>query len=251
MSRLLLTLLLTVASLLLTSCAGGGSSGTGTGEIFTLVGQVVDTSGQPVQDATITLLETGDMVLSNKEGNFTIQLDMEVGQVLTLEVVRGDGMAIQIIQVPQEDSFLILSIKINPVLEEQTTETVTMRAKIVGTCDIFFENNEIIRQANAIAQGTECLAKVTFQTNDGFGLAHAPIAIQYRACESGAPWQTVALGATMTGVNLGVAQIPFSYFDDTEHCQYRIVVPFQSETISPLKQFISTFTEQRMNERKR
>lgn len=72
----------------LTGCAGGV---TGTGDIreTRVEGRVFKTDGAPLEGATVTLVETGDSVTTNAQGEFLIRTEDLVAGDLTLSVVAA------------------------------------------------------------------------------------------------------------------------------------------------------------------
>jgi hypothetical protein len=225
----------------LTAC-GGGSAGTGTGDEYRIQGEVVTTTGVPIEGATVTVVDTGDTDVTDAKGAFAIDFETDLPAV-TLMVETVETSATTTISVASVDGTISLSIKINPFLDTIEVDQFQMNSKIVGTCDIYFENRRVIRQANPVPKGLTCVARVTTKAGS-LPLAHVPVAIQFRSCNAKAPWNTVALGATMTGANLGVAQIEFPYFDDRAHCLYRIIAPFEDDRIPPVEKEIWTATYQ-------
>lgn len=230
--------------LLLVIGCGGGSVGTGTGgeRELTVEGTIENTSGNPIPAALVTIIDTGDSDITDRDGRFSI-LTHSDSETLTLEVSVGNQTNTTTIEAMGEDGVISLTIKFNPLVDEIEVDRLKVSAKIVGRCDSYFENRRIIRQSNPAPQGVECTARVKV-ISAGLALAHVPIAIQFRRCGAGKPWTTTALGETMTGSNLGVAQIPFNFFDDPDHCLYQIVTPFGVAEVDPVIYEIQTFTYQ-------
>ena len=224
------------------SCAGGGSAGTGTGAGLTVEGLVLDIDSKPVSAARVTIKETGDSDISDSAGHFSIATSMVSGE-LTLEISSNGKSNTATITVNDGQGTLQITVKFNPLIEQTPATQLEVNAKIVGECDPYFENNRIIRQANPVSGALTCTAKVRVE-GEGLPLAHAPIAIQYRACASNSPWVTTALGATMTGANLGTGQVTFTFEDDKKHCLYRILAPFDVKNQKPVVYEVHTITYQ-------
>jgi hypothetical protein len=236
--------LIILTILFIGACAGGGSAGTGTGSTLSLTieGQVLDENSAPVPDALVVVKETGDSDVSDQQGNFSIQTDSVAGD-LTLEITSNGKTNFTTITVNEGDSTLQITVKVNPLIDEVPADQLEVNAKIVGACDPYFENFRTIRQSNPVHGQIECLAKVNIMSN-GEPFAHIPIAIQFRACKKNSPWATIALGATMTGANLGIGQVPFDFRDDEKHCVYQILAPFGIDSQVPVVYEIHTLTYQ-------
>ena len=223
---------------------GGGSAGTGTGEgTLRIQGTVRDPAGTPIEAAVVLIAETGESDVTDKQGEFLIATDVSAQQ-LTLDISKGDKSARTIITAPTEQGTISIEIKFDDVREIVETSELTVESKIVGACDIYFENFRTIRQANSVPVGLECVLKVVVAAK-GMPVPHVPIAIQSRGCSDTASWTTVALGATMSGGNIGVAQIVFPFTDDKRHCLYRVVTPYGEKTVTPAITEIVTLTFQK------
>jgi hypothetical protein len=236
--------LLTLLLLLGISGCGGGSAGTGTGDTsFRVQGVVVGRDGKPVETALVTIIETGDNDLTDSSGEFLITSTASESQ-LTLEISKQSRTATTKITAPGEHGTISINIKFDDVREIVETNELSVQSKIVGACDVFFENSRTIRQANPVPENLSCVLKVSV-TAVGEPVPHVPIAIQFNDCSSQGRWTTAALGATLSGGNIGVAQIEFPFFDDSEHCIYRVVTPFGEKTVARAITQIQTLTYQK------
>ena len=187
---------------------GGGSAGTGIGtetRSLTIEGTLVSETNKPLAGVTVTILETGDSSVTNTAGQFTITTDPFEGDT-TLEYQRGKKRGSTIISAQQDSGAIQIVLKVNPLFDEVTADSLVVDSRIVGRCESYFENKTPIRQSNRVPSGTRCVAKARVLTGTT-PLAHAPIAIQYRACEADSPWITVTLGETLSGANIGVGQV--------------------------------------------
>lgn len=238
--------LLLVIVLALMGC-GGGSAGTGTGvtsdRVVVVQGAVVDESGEPVEDANVQVVETGEETTTSSGGEFQIVTSPETDSV-TLEVSSETGAASIIVAIPAESGTVSVTLTVNPRLTEIDASSLEVGSGIVGRCDIYFENNAVIRQANRVPGDLRCVARVTVAA-DKQRLADVPIAIQYRDCGENLPWTTIAVGSTMRQPNLGVGQVEFPYIDDETRCVYRIVAPFGVPGLPDIERIIHTRTYQR------
>ena len=98
--------------LLLFAACGGGSTGTGgTGSEFS--GKLVDITGKPVQNATLTIEETGDGSLTDAEGNFVIESDIPAGSVtLLVQAENSEGKTVMK-DIPTGRQQVILNLRFN------------------------------------------------------------------------------------------------------------------------------------------
>lgn len=230
--------------LLIAGGCGGGSAGTGTGDtLIRIQGIVSNTSGAPVEAAQVTVVESGDSDTTDASGAFLIEADV-ADQQITLEVTKEDRSAYTSVTAPGESGTLSIQVKFDDVREIVETEELTVQSSIVGACDPYFENFTTIRQANRVDPGTICVLKVSVIAA-GKPVPHVPIAVQFRNCNKNSDWTTTELGATMSGGNIGIAQIPFAFFDDQKHCVYRVVTPFGDLKVKPVITEIVTLTSQR------
>lgn len=224
-------LLLYLLSIILTlSGCGGGSAGTGTGDdSVTIKGIVRDDNQQPLQGVLVTVIEGGESDITDNAGQFEINTEV-IADEYTLEFKVDDRSVTTTISAVGGNGTISIEVEINPLLDDITVNDISVNAKIVGSCDVYFENRDPIRQANKVPEnGVQCTLKVSVK-NRKTGLAHVPIAIQYRRCEGNKSWYTTELGVTMSGGNLGVAQIPFRYYSNDVHCRYRIVTPYYEDS---------------------
>ena len=84
---LLGTLLAAIFAFGLGSC-GGGTEGSGVIEVS---GKLANVAGAPIAGVEVTIPETGDIVTTDNEGNFAVQVDPAVAESLTFEF-RGNGI---------------------------------------------------------------------------------------------------------------------------------------------------------------
>lgn len=229
MKRYILSSILLILFISIFGC-GGGSSGTGTGNnTVTIRGVVTDDNQQPFPGVLVTVLEGGESDTTDSTGQFEINTDL-VADEYTLEFAVDNKSVTTTISAVGGNGTISIEVQINPLLDDITVNDISVDARIVGTCDNYFENKDPIRQANNVPEnGVQCTLKVTVK-NKKIGLAHVPIAIQYRRCEGNKSWFTSELGATMSGANLGIAQIDFRYYSNDVHCRYRIVTPYYEDS---------------------
>lgn len=221
---------------------GGGSSGTGTGPVVVVQGAVLDESGKPLEDYSVRVVESGDKTTTSSDGEFELLTTPETGSI-TLEISSETGTAYVTVTMPQDGGTVSITLKVNPRLTQVDASSLEVGAAIVGRCDIYFENDLIIRQANPVPHKLTCVGKVTVSA-EGRRLSRVPFAIQYRDCEETQPWTTIAAGNTLPPPNRGVGQVRFPYIDDETHCLYRIVAPIGVPGLPELERRIHTRTYQ-------
>ena len=227
------------AGLVLPGC-GGGTEGTGTRPID---GTVSDISGNPISGVEVTELLTGSSDVTNAEGKFQVDTP-EDQQVVEIEVKSEDFQGVVTVDASQDSTAGVsVNIKVDPKDKSLETSFVDVIAKIVGRCDVYFENNRIIRQANRTPQGIRCLARIEVRA-DGQTLGKVPFILQYRSCREDGQWTTLAQGTTFSGTHSGVGQLEFQYYDDPAHCVYRVLAPYEYKGATEVEHLIYTFTKQ-------
>lgn len=241
---------LTVFVLSMNGC-GGGSSGTGTGgvETRTIEGSVNRTDGSDASGILITVVQTEASTITNELGAFSLETPITAGEVdLRLQGEDIDA-TVKVPDVSEVPSTVSVTITVPESGKVAAISNVEVLARIVGRCDTYFENLRVIRQSNTTPGGLTCVARV-FVQGDGKTLGKVGVRIQARKCPKASEWFDVAEGVTMSGTNSGVAQVPFPYVDDADHCVYRIIAPDGIEEVPPVVYEIFTFTKQAFDARK-
>ncbi|MCC6219948.1 MAG: carboxypeptidase regulatory-like domain-containing protein [Deltaproteobacteria bacterium] len=236
---------LAISLFLLSGCAGGGTVGTG-GAAFE--GTITSAKNGPLPNISVTIAETGETATTDESGQFSIETSSISGDVELLvegETEQGSISETVVVEdVPAEPATISVELEVNENSNLIVVEGVEVRAKIVGTCDFFFENRRVIRQTNAAPQGVECTAKIWLSQNS-VPLPGLGFAIQVRSCSEDASWITLGKGTTRTsGDSIGIGQIDFNFIDDSEHCVYRIIAPLDEPLFPEVIHEIHTFTKQ-------
>ena len=236
------SIVLTIVLIFLTSCAGGGSEGTGTRMV---TGLVITKSSAPVTQASVTILETGDSGTTDDAGKFSIQTSSISGN-LTLEIVKQDLTVTATVPDVEADATSVnVSVTVDTDNASATVSDIHIWARIVGACDIYFENRDVIRQSNKVpTSGVNCTAKV-FASGNGKRLQNIPVGMEVRACDE-SRWRKIAEGRIGTGANAGVGQVNFKFLDNQRNCEYRIAAPYQVDGVEPLHIYLATLTLQNM-----
>jgi hypothetical protein len=208
-----------VLLLCLISSCGGGTSGTGTTEIY---GSIRTLENEPVVGAQVSIFQTGDSTTTNDLGEFSLETK-EYNTLTELEVVSSTGTdRFQVIDPEGENSRIEVKINIDKENGKiSKIESLEVSAGIYGACDRYFENHKIIRQSNKLAVGTVCTVKV-WMYGDGKPLANANFILEAHGCANINPWKLESSGKTR---DTGVGQLTFEFKNDPAHCEYRIIAP--------------------------
>lgn len=236
----------------LLGCSDGGTSGTG---IRTVQGAVYTTDNSPVENAGVVIVETGDGAVTDSAGKFSITTDLIMIQNFSLRVTHPlIDTTVAVSDVPIDQAEVTVDVTIDPtsnsgearLIDLSNIQQFELRAGIIGACDRYFENRgDIIRQANEIPNGTECLLRATVY-GDGELIGGVLVGIERQACDRTSAWRSVTNGLTSTRVHRGVALIPFRYSDTERSCRFRISAPFLDPQGRDDSVKITTLTEQRL-----
>jgi hypothetical protein len=236
-----------IAGIFLLGC-GGGSSGTGVTDSFlgkVITGTVTDQSDAPVKGAEIRVVETGRATKTNSAGQFSVnvefagdvKLEVGIGETSSTVPVSTDG---------SDGGRATVKIRINNRKEVVGVTNISVTAKIVGRCDIAFENSSTIRQANSLRTNTACPVRVTVRQN-GRPLSGVPFSMEYKACNARAPWKPIF--EDLTDLR-GIGENTFIFSNEPEFCDYRIIVPRESNGIEDFIFPVNTFQRQRLDKKK-
>jgi len=227
-------------SLVLVAC-GGGSGGTGIDvKVRTIEGVITDTAGAPVAGATVTVAGTDVVADSDASGAFSLTTSPTSGDVVLTVETEALSESITVSDVAVDTLSVDVQISVDRVRRSIGSRNLEVLAKIVGVCDLYFENNRLIRQANRAPQGVECTAKVWVSSN-GVPQGGVPFEIQYGGCRDGAKFSTLSSGTTRSS---GAGELQFPFSDSEERCVYRIIAP---SGVGPGRQIVyevHTFTRQ-------
>lgn len=243
MIRTIESALLLSFALLICGC-GGGSEGTGPlgGSQRTVMGSVSQDNGAAVAKAVITDLASGNTTQTDQTGAFSILVSVEQGPV-TLQVDSGNtSRTVSIGDVSSEAPALQVNINLSADNASQQTDNISIWARVVGACDQFFENKEVIRQSNPVNGETSCTLKF-FASGNGKRLERVPATIEVRACNQ-RRWRPIAFGQTGVGLEAGVGQIEFTFIDNQRNCEYRLGAPHEVAGTKELYVYIATATLQ-------
>lgn len=234
-------LFLSIVLLLCHAACGGGTSGSG---IKTYEGRVYTTAGDNITDARVLIEDTGDSAYTDDQGIFRLQSEVSESEVTFL--IETDQLTVRfpVKNTSDDYSSVQLDVRIDLQTSKVHARELELDAWFAGLCDYYFENREIIRQANAVPAGTICSLNVRLR-GDGRLLADTPVAVQYAGCEEKALWHTKAISRTGTDRHTGYAEINFEFIDSPEYCRYRVIAPYGPSSMKPVVYPIDTFTEQK------
>lgn len=232
-------------------CAGGGSEGTG---VVTIDGKVLAFDSSPLPGSRVSVEGQNEVAVTDASGSFVLDVNQDeiVNNTVRL-IVETDNVRkpviISDVQVGEEDNSLSIQIKIDPSDQNIEVSNVTVKAKIVGLCDFYFENLSTIRQSNKVPDNLNCTLKVSI-VGDGEPLSDVPFIIQYTGCSETRDWTTLAAGETRSAPIAGVGQLEFPFTDNNTTCVYRVLAPFGLMHVEPVEIKIHTFSKQAYDEQK-
>jgi hypothetical protein len=226
---------------------GGGSSGTGLGPAGGSIEGRISVQGNALSDVSVTIVETGDSGISDQDGLFQIDVSNQLS-AYTLELNYENNTEVVAINTANNTETSVINVEIdiseNPA-KQLTVDYIQVEAKIVGLCDIYFENTRPIRQSNPTPPGIACTAKVTV-SSDSTPVGGVSFAVQHQSCDDNSEWITNAASETSAAYFPGIGQLQFRFFDDYDHCRYRIITPFENQGIKSVAIGIETFTSQNL-----
>ncbi len=235
----LITIPFTVALLFLGGC-GGGTSGSG---LRTYEGRVSSTTGEALPGVIVTIETTGDSSVTDSEGAFVIKSDASGDGVPFLLESPEFKNRFVIENVPDESARISMDLTVNTVTDAVHVENVRIRAWFAGLCDQYFENREVIRQANHVPSATVCSLNVEV-LGDGQRLENVPVSLEVAACPPGSEWRTIKSVTTGAESHAGSAEINFEFQDSQTFCRYRVKVDTNSRNAKFATYPIDTFSEQ-------
>lgn len=236
--------LLFIFPLLLIIACGGGSLGTGSSEGTTISGEVRDFKGNPVANATIIVVGTGETAKTDSAGKFVIQSE-DSNTDIEIEVQSSLGTDKITVTPDKESGGVQIDLQIDNSGQVVDVEKLEVSAGIYGRCDKAFLNNRIITQSNRLAENTLCTVKVTIK-GDSHPLDDIPFILEARGCAGIHPWKTESFGYTRES---GIGQLQFKFKSDAAHCEYRIIAPYKVNGLEPVIYSIYPFTKQEYDEK--
>jgi len=247
MARKVTILIFILELVILLSGCGGGTSGSG---LRTYYGKVSGNDGAPISGVAVTIENTGDSALTDSAGNFSISSPKISNEVLFLFNSPDFSNRFSLKTHSRRAARIYLDVLVDAETQNLQVSQVSLHAWFAGLCDHYFENREVLRQANQVPPGTVCSLNVKVQ-GDGKRLANIPVELQYAGCEPGAEWTTIALAYTGSGRHAGAAEINFEYLNSPEYCRYRAFVNVADRNQLSVEYPIESYEEQRFRQDKR
>ena len=244
MNKLYKILQLAILGLMLNAC-GGGSEGTGPiggGSQRNIQGSVIEADGAPVANATVTDLGSGVSTATDGSGAFSIIVSVDQGPVRLQVDANSTSRTVSIGDISNEAPALQVTINLSAQNDSDLTSNISIWARIVGSCDQFFENKQVIRQSNPVVGEVICTLKF-FASGNGKRLERTAATIEVRACDQ-RRWRPIAFGKTGVGHDAGVGQIEFTFIDNERNCEYRLGAPHDVAGTNELFVYIATATLQ-------
>ncbi len=214
--------LLAILSFGISGC-GGGSAGTGT---TSFQGKILTPDNQPVEGAVVTVVGTGETAVSDEQGRFSLDAEAPSSGGVALQVQAPEVNAT--VNVPVGDraeSKVGVQLEVNSATSTVTVRNIEVKAEFVGACkSAFARSGSSFIQAQSIADETTCTIKIRARER-GAPLGGINTQLQRRRCDSDSEWHSIASRKTSFTGEPGTAELKFRFFNDEEHCRYRIVAP--------------------------
>lgn len=231
-------------SVILVGC-GGGTDGSG---LKTYEGNVSSKEGRVLSGVNVTIETTGESSVTNSNGQFVIKSDAYGAEVpFILESSEFENRFI-LKDITESSARITMDISVDTATDIIEVNNVRIRAWFAGLCDQFFENREVIRQANRVPPGTVCSLNVEV-LGDGGRLSSIPVVLEVAACEPGSPWRDIKTVQTGEGPRAGSAEINFEFRDSASFCRYRVRVDTPARNSRFAVYPIDTFSEQEFQDK--
>lgn len=234
----------------LTGCSGGGTSGSG---IVVVRGIVKTSSGDPLTNATVELVETGNIATTDSDGMFSLNSTPEVPEITLNIKAEAIDVNVPVEPLPPKTDTVTVNVVVNPtsntgqatVIDASSVQFFAIKAFFTPGCDAFFENTskDTIRQTNRMKNGTECTLKVTVH-GDGELQAGVTVGLERISCDQHADTVKIATAQTLPSPHEGVAQLNFNFYDSYNACEYRISAPYKDSLHRQQYIHIVTLTQQ-------
>jgi len=239
------SILTTIILCLALSCCGGGTQGTATGDnVKSFEGDVFSANDHTVlPDVNVTLVQTGDNTTTDGAGHFTLQTGAVTGDATFLLESPQFKTSFTVKALDGGQSKVHVDVAVNTVTDTADISELTLKAGMVGFCDLYFENRDVIRQANRLPLDTVCTLSVQIQ-GDGEPLPNFPFALESLSCAPNSTWRLVKKSRTGTAQNSGHGKISFKFDDSVDSCYYRIITPYNLKGLTPVEYDLVTSTAQ-------
>jgi len=225
---------------------GGGTSGSG---VKSYEGTVTTKEGLEMSGVSVTIESTGDSSTTDASGKFAIQSDAYGPEVPLLFESPVFQNRFVLRNVPVDSARITMDVTVDTKTDTIEVNNIGLRAKFAGLCDYYFENREIIRQANQVPRGTRCSLNVEV-LGDGERLSDIPVVLEVAACDPGSLWSQVKEVKTGNGPHAGSAEINFEFQDSNDFCRYRVRVDNGDRNARSPSYPIDTFSEQAYSRKK-
>lgn len=212
---------LLMCALIFSGC-GGGTSGTG---LKSYEGTVLTREELPVQNATITLIQSGDFAITDNGGHFLLQSKV-FGERVDFRIESSEISALFALQdIPEDSSTITMKLTIDPSTQTAEVNQFEVKAAFIEDCENYFVPGELPQQSDVVPEGMICTLRVEI-SKDGRLRRKVPFVIQHSACDESAEWKTVASAETGDGKDRGIAEVSFAFSSSEDHCRYRLLAPY-------------------------
>lgn len=221
---------------------GGGTGGTG---VKAYEGTVRTLDQMPLNDAHLTIEDTGETSTSDVDGNFVIYSKAYGARVKFLLETPLFSTSFTLNDISEDSSRVNVALVVDPASKRVNITQFSVKAKIVGDCMPYFTNGESIDQSVELPYpGIKTCTLDIRVYGDGLPRRKIPIALQHAGCDPNSLWIEDAQTETGDGNHRGKAKLSFQFSPSEDACRYRILAPFNYRGFSPLAYPINTLLTQ-------
>lgn len=207
---------------------GGGSAGTGT---TSYTGKLLTENNEPLSGATVTLVDSGETVITDSQGRFSIESTAPAEAAVQIEVTSNDVTASVEVPTPESsDRKVGIRLELNEQESKLTVRSLEISVDFIGECaKAFDKSRSSFSQSKPLKDETECVLKVSAEER-GQPVGGILAQLQRRSCsEESTDWIDISSGKTAFSNTPGAVNLKFRFFNDSEHCQYRVVAPYRDK----------------------
>lgn len=117
-----------IACLMFVGC-GGGTTGTGGSSSDQFNGKILSVSGDPIVDAVVTVLETGDSTRSDSSGQFSLETEVIADTATLLVTTLQTEVSVTVDELTTEAVVVEVSLEVDEVQNTATVKDKKVRPK--------------------------------------------------------------------------------------------------------------------------